>query len=211
MGAKQSVVEGSTSDEKPKFVHKIFEERLSENIKNRPALLYHDAADSLRSTTFNELNKTANRLAACILNILRDIDAMRNQDGDYVIAVCMAKNDYAITMLLAIWKIGAAYLAIDRDLSAIQIHYLVEDAKPTMIVCDHYADRSAFGNVHCISYEELLAKSTLCAEDNIHTQNSVSCGDDDIAIILYTSGTAGTVKGNINFTHHILTPGRMFI
>ncbi|KAG4078429.1 hypothetical protein HA402_013140 [Bradysia odoriphaga] len=195
MGAKQSVVEGGNSDEKSKFVHKIFEERLSGNVINRPALLYRDAAESLRSTSFDDLNRTANRLAACILEMLRDNDAMRNQDGDYVIAVCMSKNDYAITMLLAIWKIGAAYLAIERNFPVNQIRFLVKDAEPTMIICDHYADRSAFENVCCISYEELLAKSALCAEDNIHTQNSVRYCDDDIAIISYTSGTAGVMKG----------------
>lgn len=211
MGARQSVVEGANSDDKSKFAHKIFEERLSENVK-RTALLYHDTVESVRTTTFNDLNKTANRIADCMLNMLRDNDAMRNSDGDYVIAVCMTKSDYAITMLLAIWKTGAAYLAIDRNLSTNQIQHLVKDAKPTMIVCDHYADRSAFESVHCISYEELLAKSTFCSDDNVHTQNSVRCGEDDVAIILYTSGTAdGVMKGNQFYAYFSSAEREVFV
>lgn len=195
MGSKQSVVEGTHSEHKTQFIHKIFEERLNENNVNRTAIIYHDT-DGIRKTSFDALNRTANRLAACILEMLRDMDADRNADDDYVIAVCMNPNDNVIVTLLAIWKTGAAYLPLDTNIPINRTESIVNEAKPALVICDHNLDRSVFQNVNTISFDELLFKSTHCSEDNIHTQHSVSRGEDDVAIILYTSESSGKSKGN---------------
>ncbi len=195
MGSKQSVVKGTDFDINSKFLHKIFEEKLNENWNNRPAIYYHDAVEGVRETTFANLNKKANRIATYILEMLRDIDANRNQDGDYVIAVCMATNDNAIAAFLAIWKVGAAYLSLEPNLPVIRIQHILEETRPALVICDRDVDRSLFENVNFMSYDELLAKSAFCSEANIHTQNSVTCGDDGIAIILYTSGSTGVPRG----------------
>lgn len=196
MGSKHSVIKGTDSDYKKKLMHKIFEERLDENIINRPAIYYHDdAVDGVRVTSFNELNKKANRLAACILNMLRKQDADRNDDGDYVIAVCMTTNHDVIAALLAIWKTGSAYLPLEPNFPPNRIEHIVNEAKPALVICDHDSDRTLF-HANSMSFNELLTQSSNCSEDDIHTQHSVSRSEDDVAVILYTSGSTGTPKGN---------------
>lgn len=195
MTLEQSVLEGRYSDYQPKLVHKIFEERLNVACINRPALYYHDTVDGVRQTSFDELNKKANRLGACILEIFRDDGAKRNQDGDYVVAVCMNTNDNVIATLLAIWKSGAAYLPLEPNFPSNRIHHIVGEAKPALVIYDDNVDRNVFQVARSIHYNELLILSSNCSEDNIHDRNSVGSGADNVAIILYTSGSTGTPKG----------------
>lgn len=204
MGSKQSVVEGRNSDYQTIGIDKLFVERLNENSSQRTALYYHDETDGVRETSFSDLNKKANRLAACILDILRDTDANRNQDDDYVIAVCMNSSDNVIVTLLAIWKTGAAYLPLEPNFPLNRTQHIVGEVKPALVICDHNVDRSVFQSTNCISFKELLDKSSSCSDDNIHTQNSVSRGEDDIAIVLYTSGSTGMPKGHF-IVYRVLT------
>lgn len=53
---------------------------------------------------YHFLNSFTNRLASAIVKELRGPKA--NQDGDFVVAVCMAPSDHLVATLLAIWKAG---------------------------------------------------------------------------------------------------------
>lgn len=198
MGAKQSVVEGQHADFKSKFIHKIFEDMLNESVaNNRPALYYPDGLDCVREMNFDVLNKQANRFAAYILEMLRETDANRNQDGDYVIGICMTTNDNAVATLLAIWKVGAAYLPLDPNLPTNRIQAIVTEVRPVLVIYDRKFDCS----VNSISYNDLLTKSKCCSENNIHTQNSVSRGEDDVAVIFYNADSDGSPLGKEVFVY----------
>lgn len=199
MGSRQSILEGAQTDYKTKRIHKIFEDRLNENSRHRTALFYHDSVTSDRETSFDTLNRRANRLAACILQHLQSINAKPNEDGDHIIAVCMTTNDNVITTLLAIWKAGAAYLPLEPTFPRNRVEFIVEESKPVLVIYDDDVDPNIFQTSSSISFNDLLSKSSTFLNENIHTQNSLSRSDEDIAIILYTSVSP---KGKIFLCMH---------
>ena len=86
--------------------------------------------------SYNFLNSFTNRLAACIVKQLEARGAQPNQDGDFVIAVCMPPSDQLVAALLAIWKAGAAYLPLDVTFPLNRIDHIVKESKPVLVIHD---------------------------------------------------------------------------
>ena len=85
--------------------------------------------------SYNFLNSFTNRLAAAIMKEIGGT-AVANQDGDFVIAVCMTPSDHLVATLLAIWKAGAAYLPLDVTFPLNRIDHIVKEAKPVLVIHD---------------------------------------------------------------------------
>lgn len=84
--------------------------------------------------SYNFLNSFTNRLASAIV---KELDGPSpNQDGDYVIAVCMSPSDHLVATLLAIWKAGAAYLPLDVTFPLNRIEHIVKESKPVLVIHD---------------------------------------------------------------------------
>lgn len=69
---KLSIIKGVDWELKVKALHKLFEERLNTNCATETALIYKDSVDGERITSYDHLNKTANRLATLILITIRN-------------------------------------------------------------------------------------------------------------------------------------------
>lgn len=85
--------------------------------------------------SYHFLNSFTNRLASAIVKELGSA-ACPNQDGDFVIAVCMRPNDHLVATLLAIWKTGAAYLPLDVTFPLNRIDHIVKESKPVLVLFD---------------------------------------------------------------------------
>lgn len=199
MGSLQqlSIVKGTNRDLKLKPIHKIFEENT--NSKTQTALIYSDSVDGKRITTYDQLNKSANRLAACILQTIHTSNGRPNQDGDWIVAVCMTPSDNLITTLLAIWKAGASYLPIDPTFPHNRIQHIIGEARPVMLIYDRYDDCTVFSGTNYVSFNELSTKSADNIGENISDENTLTKQDGNgTAIVLYTSGSTGIPKVRSN-------------
>lgn len=137
--------------------------------------------DGKRSLTYAELDADADRLAGHLID--RGVGR-----GDRV-AVLMERSADLLTALLAIWRAGAAYVPVDVSNPAERITFLLKDSVPAAVLCT----RSTRGAVPEDTPVSPLVLDDLTAKGE--TPSPVPCTADDIAYVMYTSGSSGTPKG----------------
>ena len=167
----------------------------------RPDKLAFDAPDGA-SLTYGELFARAERAARA----LADCGV---EPGDRV-AAALDKSPDAIVVALACFTAGAALLPLNPAYSLAEFEYLLADAAPALTLCRP----ESLG-----SLRELAARRGLKAIESLGTKREGTFADklavaapgfatierapDDLAAILYTSGTTGRAKGAM-LTHENL-------
>lgn len=121
--------------------------------------------------------------------------------GDRV-AVQVEKSWPALALYLAAVRAGAVYLPLNTAYTLNEVEYFLSDAQPTVFVCSPHIleDARALAqkvNVPCV--ETLGADGTGSLTEAAAGQDTqfedVARGPEDLAGILYTSGTTGRAKG----------------
>ena len=147
-----------------------------------------------RIITYADLHAGSGRLA----NALK---ALGVTPGDRV-AVQVEKSPEAILLYLACLRVGAVFLPLNTAYTAAEIAYFLGDAEPRVFVCDPATkDKlSAVAAQAGVTHVETLGVSrdgTLAERMASAAPEFVDAerGPDDLAAILYTSGTTGRSKG----------------
>ncbi len=138
-------------------------------------------------------------LSARIAHALR---ARGVQVGDRV-AAQVEKSPEALALYWACLRAGAAYLPLNTAYTLAELDYFISDAEPRLVVCrpemrDELA-ATATGRVPGCRVETLDSQgggtlAALAAEQATRFADHES-GAEDLAAILYTSGTTGRSKG----------------
>jgi malonyl-CoA/methylmalonyl-CoA synthetase len=119
--------------------------------------------------------------------------------GDRV-AVQVEKSFEALMLYLGTVRAGAIFLPLNTAYTPAEIEYFLGDAEPAVFVCDPakaeplrpYAEKAgAKLETLGIGNGSLLDKANAASSDF----TDVARGPDDLAAILYTSGTTGRSKG----------------
>ncbi|HSM40703.1 MAG TPA: AMP-binding protein, partial [Afifellaceae bacterium] len=120
--------------------------------------------------------------------------------GDRV-AVQVTKSPDALALYVAAVRAGAVFLPLNTAYTPAEIGYFVGDAEPKLLVCDEAA-RASLAPIAGDAEAGLL---TLNADGSGSLSDRAASGDtafepvargaDDLAAILYTSGTTGRSKG----------------
>lgn len=129
--------------------------------------------------------------------------------GDRLIV--QAHNSLQLVLLyLAALKIGAVYVPLNTAYTSTEVGYFLDDCKPTMFVCDpaveeEYADRF---NRSSMTIRSLGADGEGTFSDAVKDRGFVSPSaaltPDDLAAIVYTSGTTGRSKGAMISNRNLL-------
>jgi malonyl-CoA/methylmalonyl-CoA synthetase len=137
-------------------------------------------------------------LSGRLANVLVDLGVKPG----YRVAVQVEKSAEALMLYLAAARAGAVYLPLNTAYTAGEIRYFLGDAEPTLFVCrPELAEpmRALAAEVGVPRVETLGEKGDGSlmekARDARPDFADVSRSTDDLAAILYTSGTTGRSKG----------------
>ena len=144
-----------------------------------------------RCWTYGEVDELAQRMVAVLEQ--RGLTA-----GDRVL-VQVDKSVAAVALYLACLRAGCAYVPINTAYTAAEVAYFVDDAQPALFVCrpDDATDMTAaFPAIAVESLDSSEAGSLLDAALAAAPVTRLAASQpDDVAAILYTSGTTGRSKG----------------
>lgn len=175
-----------------KSISQLFEEqviRAPDNI----ALIHLD-----NKLTYKELNEKANQLA---YYIKKNTNKFKPNE---LIALCLNKNERLLISIIAVFKLGAAYVPIDPDFPQERISYILEDTGAKTILANLvYQDkltqiltkRKKTSQVKAIIIDESTVKAKLTKERS--TNLYICINSTNLAYIIYTSGSTGKPKGVI--------------
>uniref|UniRef100_A0A915MZD9 AMP-dependent synthetase/ligase domain-containing protein n=1 Tax=Meloidogyne javanica TaxID=6303 RepID=A0A915MZD9_MELJA len=123
--------------------------------------------------------------------------------GDTVLCRTSKTSD-ALALYLGILRLGATYVPLNPTYTKRETEHFVNDAKPKLIVTLNQKEDKTFCDTSTVKHvlcEQQLAKDSTKFEPLLDVE---SANPEDVACILYTSGTTGRPKGAM-VTHAGLT------
>ena len=172
----------------------------------------HNLFVALRGAFPTDLNATAvetdnglhyswrdlERASAMLANLLEDLDLPPRSR----VAVQVEKSVEAMLLYLATLRAGHVFLPLNTAYQSAEVAYFVGNAEPAVVVCTGknfgWVSKIAFqaGTRHVFTLNDDRTGSLLERAAHHSDQHTPAhCAPDDLAAILYTSGTTGRSKG----------------
>lgn len=178
------------AESRSRTVHDLFGEVVSRDRDGaaRPAILCGD-----NSVSYADLDARSNRLA-------RYLGAKGVGPGSRV-AIFLHRSPEAVTAMLGILKAGAAFVPLDPSYPADHLTFIAEDAQPAAVVSAAAMAVAGAGERGASRIWGAAAPTILLdAESGAIDRESTAplaagAGPDDLAYVMYTSGTTGRPKG----------------
>lgn len=145
--------------------------------------------ENAQSLTYAQLFDQVHRIATVLteLNIVPD---------DRVVAHC-EKTPLALALYLACLQLGAVYVPLNTAYTASELAYFLDDAEPKLYVGSQSSKEATVRAIHQHSIDSDGTGSLYDAVKTVREpmKRVATRTSDDVAAILYTSGTTGRSKG----------------
>ncbi|MDE2616729.1 MAG: malonyl-CoA synthase [Burkholderiales bacterium] len=171
--------------------------------------------DAVAIATDNGLNyswRDLERATAMLANLLKSLDLPAGSR----IAVQVEKSVEAMMLYLATLRAGYVFLPLNTAYQSAEIEYFIANAEPAVVVCSArnfgWVSKLAFkaGTQHVYTLDDdrrgsLLDRAAHCSDQHTPVERQA----DDLAAILYTSGTTGRSKGAMLTHGNLLSNARV--
>ena len=162
--------------------------------RQAPAILLDDG----RAYTWGDLD----RATAMLANLLHSLHLQGVDGRPPVVAAQVDKSVEALLLYLATLRAGCAYLPLNPAYRAGELEHFIGDARPSVMVCrpgdqEWVIPLAAHGGVQHLFTLSDARTGSLLSHASLHSDvhEVVARQPDDLAAILYTSGTTGRSKG----------------
>ncbi|NQX87139.1 MAG: amino acid adenylation domain-containing protein [Halioglobus sp.] len=142
--------------------------------------------DDARSLSYEGLDRRSDSIAAAIAKQLKARGVQLAPDR--LIGVMLSRDCDLVATLLAIFKLGCAYLPLDSEYPAQRLNYIWEDSQAALLVTNRTLPDCGLDTPYALHLEDVIDRS-LVLDKPIHFKSS------DLAYVTYTSGSTGRPKG----------------
>ncbi|MBQ4864759.1 amino acid adenylation domain-containing protein, partial [Pseudoalteromonas sp. MMG013] len=159
---------------------------------SRHAISGHSAIGQAQVFYYNTLMSSVEQLA-------QTLAANGVTSGD-VVAIQLPRTPQTVVVMLALWRVGAAYLPIEIDAPTERVEFMLKDSGAVFVVQSQGSVRSQLQFVGTrLLLEELIAQPVVSRT----AFERKSFDTNKAAYIIYTSGTTGHPKG-VEVSHRAL-------
>ncbi|MEU8244603.1 amino acid adenylation domain-containing protein, partial [Actinoplanes missouriensis] len=165
-------------------------EMIEEQVRRTPAALAVSGPDG--ELTYAELNEQANRVARWLVD--------RGLGPEQFVGLAFPRSVRQVTAILGVLKAGAAYLPIDPEYPADRVAFMLDDARPAMLLTVGAVAARLPGNLGV----DVVRVDTEATSAQWAAQPGTDVSDADRhrslrlghpAYVIYTSGSTGRPKG----------------
>jgi malonyl-CoA/methylmalonyl-CoA synthetase len=157
--------------------------------------------DAVAIETDNDLNyswRDLERATAMMANLLASLNLPQGAR----VAVQVEKSVEAMVLYLATLRAGYVFLPLNTAYQSAEMEYFIGNAEPAVVVCSSrnfgWVSKIAFkaGTQNVFTLDDDRSGSFLERAAHCSDRHEIAvCKQDDLAAILYTSGTTGRSKG----------------
>src|SRR6266849_6914481 len=166
-------------------VHELFEAQV-EKSEEAVAIVFEES-----SLSYRELNERANRLAHYLM--------ARGVGPEDLVGICLERSLEMVVAILGVLKAGAAYLPLDPEYPQERLAFMVEDARPVLVLTMTKMFLPETSSAVRVSLDDSDIRESIehCAVHNPANseERTHALLPSHPAYVIYTSGSTGQPKG----------------